>query len=216
RLGIAAGLAAGLMAADRDQVALLGLYVLAGVVLADWIGGGLPRLRASIRPLAAFAVTGATVAAVPVLLTALLAARSNRPEIAYAAATTGSLHPAHLLTFAFPDLFATNSPQVGYWGPPSSAWGPTGLILAQNMGELYAGAVPLVALLGFGVIRGYLWAREVRYFTIALAVLLLYALGWYTPVFRGLYELLPGVALYRRPADATFIIGVLTAILCGY
>jgi hypothetical protein len=30
------------------------------------------------------------------------------------------------------------------------------------------------------------------------------------------YELLPGVSLYRRPADATFIIGALAAILAGY
>ncbi len=216
RLGIAAGFAAGLMATGRDQVALLGLYLLAGVVLADWIGGGIPRVRASIRPLAGFAVAGTMVAAVPVLLTAVLAAASNRPEIAYAAAAKGSLHPAHLLTFVFSDLFATNSPQVGYWGPPSLDWGPTGLILAQNMGELYAGAIPLLAVLGLGLSRGWLWAREIRWFSIALAVALLYALGWYTPVFRALYELLPGVALYRRPADATFLIGMLLSITSGY
>ena len=30
------------------------------------------------------------------------------------------------------------------------------------------------------------------------------------------YELLPGVSLYRRPADATFLIGALAAILAGY
>jgi hypothetical protein len=216
RLGLAAGLAAGLMAAGRDQVALLGLYLLAGVVLADWIGGGARRVRAHIGPLAGFAVVGAMIAGIPVLLTAMLAAASNRPEIAYAAAATGSLHPAHLLTLAFSDLFATNSPQVGYWGPPSSAWGPTGLILAQNMGELYVGAVPVIAVLGFGLIRGHLWAREIRFFAIALVFALLYALGRYTPVFRALYELLPGVALYRRPADATFLIGALLSIISGY
>jgi hypothetical protein len=216
RFGVAAGLAAGLMATGRDQVALLGLYILAGVVLAHWIGGGLARVRASIGPLVAFAVAGVIVAGVPVLLTALLAAVSNRPEIAYVAAAKGSLHPAHLLTLAFSDLFATNSPQVGYWGPVSSPWGPTGLILAQNMGELYAGAIPLVALIGFGLIRGYLWAPEIRYFSITLAVVLLYALGWYTPVFQALYDLLPGVAFYRRPADATFLIGALLAIVSGH
>ena len=45
---------------------------------------------------------------------------------------------------------------------------------------------------------------------------MLYALGWYTPVFRLFYELVPGVSLYRRPADATFLIGALAAILAGY
>ena len=82
--------------------------------------------------------------------------------IAYAMAVRGSLHPAHLLTLAFSDLFATNSPQFGYWGPPSFPWGPTGLILAQNMGELYCGGIPLIALFGFGMVRGWLWAREIR------------------------------------------------------
>jgi hypothetical protein len=215
-LGTGAGLAAGLMAAGRDQVALLGLYVLAGAAIANWIDGGVARLRASIRPIAAFAVTALIIAGIPVLLTALLAAASNRPQIDYAAAVTGSLHPAHLLTLAFSDLFATNSPQIGYWGPPSSPWGPTGLILAQNMGELYCGAIPLIALLGFGLARGWLWAREIRFFSIVLAVALFYALGRYTPMFHALYDLLPGVSLYRRPADATFVMGAMLAILSGY
>src|SRR5260370_14792021 len=132
-LGTGAGLGAGLMAAGRDQVALLGLYVLVGAALANWIDGGVARLRASIRPIVAFAVTAIVIAGIPVLLTALLAADSNRPEISYAAAVTGSLHPAHLRTLAFPDLFVTNSPQIGYWGPPSSPSASPGLIRAQDL-----------------------------------------------------------------------------------
>ena len=78
------------------------------------------------------------------------------------------------------------------------------------MGQVYIGAIPLL-LLVHAAGRGLLWEREVRFFTIAGAAMLLYALGWYTPVFRLLYEALPGVALYRRPADATFLIGALAA-----
>src|SRR5947207_5415424 len=85
RLGIAAGLAAGLMATGRDQVALLGLYLLAGVVLDEWMFGGFSRIAPSIRPLAGVALAGLIVTALPVLLTALLAADSNRPDIEYAA-----------------------------------------------------------------------------------------------------------------------------------
>ncbi|MBP0650613.1 hypothetical protein J8J40_26555, partial [Mycobacterium tuberculosis] len=44
----------------------------------------------------------------------------------------------------------------------------------------------------------------------------LYALGWYTPAFRIFYDYLPGVPLYRRPADATFMIGFALAVLGGY
>jgi hypothetical protein len=40
--------------------------------------------------------------------------------------------------------------------------------------------------------------------------------GWYTPVFRAMYELMPGVKLFRRPADATFVFGALVAVMAGY
>ena len=66
------------------------------------------------------------------------------------------------------------------------------------------------------MIRGALWAREIRFFTVAALVVLLYALGWYTPAFRVMYEVLPGIKLFRRAADATFVFGALLAILAGY
>jgi hypothetical protein len=44
---------------------------------------------------------------------------------------------------------------------------------------------------------------------------LVFALGRYTPGFRLLFEL-PGIAFYRRPADALFILGALLALLAGY
>ena len=40
---------------------------------------------------------------------------------------------------------------------------------------------------------------------------LLYALGWYTPIFHVIYDVLPGVDLFRRPTDATFIVGLMIA-----
>ena len=47
-------------------------------------------------------------------------------------------------------------------------------------------------------------------------LLLLYTLGSYTPAFRLMYDLLPAVALYRRPADATFVLVALVAMIAGY
>jgi hypothetical protein len=215
--GAAAGIACGLIALGRDQVALLGLYVVAGLVIAHWLAAQHPlqRVLASIRPLAAAAVVAGLVAGLPVLMTALLAAGSNRPEIDYVSAGRGSLHPGHLITLAFADLFGLSNPATEFWGPPSRAWGWTGLYLAQNMGQLYAGALPLIAVT-IGVARGALWAREVRFFMVAALLALLYGLGWYTPAFRVLYEILPGVDLFRRPADAAFVIGGLFAIVGGY
>ena len=71
-------------------------------------------------------------------------------------------------------------------------------------------------VLGFGVVRGLLWAREIRFFTVAMVLTLLYALGKYTPVFHLIYDIVPGVTLYRRPADATFVFCALLAMLAGY
>jgi hypothetical protein len=46
--GAVAGFAAGLMMVEPDQVALLGAYILVGVVVAHWLSGGWPALRASL------------------------------------------------------------------------------------------------------------------------------------------------------------------------
>jgi hypothetical protein len=171
-------------------------------------------------PLSVGALAGIAVAAIPVLFTALLALDSNRPEIDFISAGRGSLHPVHLMTLVFGDLYGANSPEVDYWAPPSvawaAAWGPTDLFLAQNMGQLYLGALPIVALLAVGIVRGLAWDREIRFVTVAIVLVLLYALGRYTPAFHLMYDLLPGVALYRRPADATFVLCALIAFLGGY
>ncbi len=222
RIGLAAGLLAGLLAIRRDQVALLSLYVIAGFILTHWMmgEGRLKRLRASAKPLGVAALTAAIIAGMPVIMTMLLALRSNRPEIGYEWAAAGSLHPVHLLQLAFADLYGAMSSNENYWAPQSpiwdAAWGSPGLYLSQNMGLIYAGALTFAALVAFGVIRGLAWAREIRFFTIAAAITLLYCLGGYTPAFYLMYELLPGVDLFRRPADATFVLVALIAVIAGY
>ena len=49
----------------------------------------------------------------------------------------------------------------------------------------------IVAVIGFGIVRGLLWSREVRFFTAMLVLTLLYALGKYTPAFWAMYEACP-------------------------
>jgi hypothetical protein len=215
--GAAAGALAACIVLGRDQVALLALYFLTGFALWRLLSASFPlaAVRRSLAPLAAGAATASALIVVPILLTLLLAAESNRPFIDFIGAGRGSLHPALLLTLLAPDLFGAAGRMEDYWGPPSFAWADTGIFLAQNMGQLYIGAIPLLLIL-MGALRGRLWASEVRFFTIAALVALLYALGWYTPVFRVFYEIVPGVSLYRRPADATFLLGALAAILAGY
>jgi hypothetical protein len=216
--GCLAGIVSGFIVDGRDQIALLEVYLLAGYALSLLLGGqhDLPtRLRTSVAPLTAGVAGGVLVALVPVVLTALLAADSNRPEIDLEGAGRGSLHPALLLTTIAPHLFGAAGEMADYWGPPSLAWQGTGLFIAQNVGQSYIGAVPLILIIA-GVVRGDLWSREIRFFSVALVLSLVYALGWYTPGFRLMYDLLPGVSLYRRPADAVFLVGGLSAILAGY
>ncbi len=223
---VVAGLVLARIVLGRDQVALLALYLLAGfaiwrvsiVLRSDTLlPTGQHRIqRASpLLPLGCAAAIALALSLLPVLLTALLASDSNRPEIGYIDAARGSLHPALLLTLLVPDVFGATGRAADYWGPPSAAWSDTGLFLAQNMGGLYIGAAPAL-LLVCAMVRGWLWEREVRFFSIAAALLLIYALGWYTPGFELMHTVLPGVDLFRRPADACFLIGALLAVLAGY
>jgi hypothetical protein len=218
RWGVLAGLAAGLMIAEPNQVALLGGYVLAAMIASHlWLhwdreGGW----RRSVRPLAWAAAAGLIVVVVPLVLCYLYVEASNRPVIEFAEATLGSLNPASLVTALVADLYGAFDPAVDYWGPYSVYWDKNDLALSQNMGQLYVGALPIALIMTLGVTRGALWAREMRAYTFSIVFLVLYALGGYTPAFRLFYEVLPGVALFRRPADASFLLGGLLAITGGY
>lgn len=216
--GALAGLFAAFIVLGRDQVALLCVYLLAGYVLWHALRRrpyAATLLRAT-PPLIAGAVVGALIVAIPILMTTHLASISNRPFIDYQGAAAGSLHPALLVTAAVPQLFGSAGEMALFWGPPSFTWENTGLFIAQNMGIVYIGAIAYLLCM-IGLVRGYYFERGIiRYFAIAFALVLLYALGWYTPFFRVAYAVLPGVDLYRRPADAVFAIGGLAAILAGY
>ena len=215
--GIAAGVAGACLVLGRDQVALLSVYLLVAYVITHLLSSDSPKeaLHRINLPLAAGTFAGLAIVAIPVLLTALAADESNRPAIDFVGAGRGSLHPAHALTLFAPDIFGSSGKQADYWGPPSFAWPGTDLFLAQNMGQLYLGALPaLLILIAAG--SGGLWRLEIRFFTVALVVMTIYALGWYTPLFGLAHRFMPGVDLYRRPADAVFVMGFLGAILAGY
>ncbi len=216
RWGAAAGLFAGFMVLGRDQIAWFYVLIFAAFVIFRTLAApGLRlNLRRFMRPLGAGAVAGLIVVAAPLALTLALAADSNRPSIVYSEVVKASLHPAAFLTLVVPNLFGVDGPLAEFWGPPSQAWGVTDLFLARNMGEVYIGALALVALVAGGLSpRGA--DRDVKFLSAAALVLILYALGRYTPGFAVLYHL-PGADLWRRPADATFPICALLAYLAGY
>ena len=154
------------------------------------------------------------------LLTELLALNSNRPEFSFVEAGRGSLHWTHLLSLVFPDLFGAMDPKVDFWGAGGFAWnerfGMADLFLAQNMGLLYSGALAPLLLIARRRARLRCGRARSASSPSRRCSIAFYMFGWYTPVFRVMYELMPGVKLFRRPADATFVFGALIAIMTGY
>jgi hypothetical protein len=205
--GIGAGLLGAAILLGRDQVGLLAIYTLAAyasVLLAGRMQQPDGRGRAVVA-LVCGALVGVVVVAMPLWMTLLLAEHSNRPDIEFAGAAAGSLHPALLLTLFSANLFGSAGAMAAFWGPPSFSWNDTGLFLAQNMGVAYVSLLGLAALV-YGSLTGAAWRGEARFWTIATVMMLVYALGGYTPVFQWLYALVPGVDKFRRPADALFLV----------
>jgi hypothetical protein len=215
--GVAAGIMGAFIVLGRDQVGLLVIYTLIGQVIWHIATAAAPTraIRDAFKPLAACAVTGLALVIIPITLTLLLSAQSNRPSITYEGAAAGSLHPAYLVTTLIPHLFGAAGKMEDYWGPPSFTWEGTGLFTAQNMGQLYIGAVPILLVIA-GLMRGLFWARDIRFVSCALIGVTIYAFGGFTPFFHVFYKLFPGVNLYRRPADATFLMGGFASLLAGY
>lgn len=215
-LGVTAGLLAALMALGRDQVAFLLCLVLAGAVLREVLREGTPlaSLRARLPALVAAGVTVVAVMAVPILLTMQFLHASNRPGISYGVALQGSLDPANLLTLFAPNLFGSLDWPYDYWGPGTTT------IFGENYTDrstnyLFAGTLPLVLVLWHGLAGGRLAERGVRALAAMGAAAILFALGRYTPVFGLAFDFVPGVSLYRRPADAAFVLNIALAFASG-
>lgn len=215
--GAGAGLATACLILGRDQVGLLALYFLAAYVPCQlWCSdNALAAARAAVPALATAALVSLALVAMPILLTLLTAAQSNRPSIDFVGAGRGSLHPASLLTIFSADVYDASGHRGEFWGPPSGRWSGLDLFLAQNMGVAYTGALTAFLVVRGGIL-GLLWRRDIRIFTLGLILTCIYAVGWYTPIFRLMHAYLPGVALYRRPADAVFNIGFFLSVLGGY
>ncbi len=215
--GILAGLAACAMVIEPGQIALFGVYILAGYTIHHWVSA--PRfftaVKGTLLPLLAGGVAATLLAAGPIILSLLFIESSNRPEIPYQEAARGALHPASLLTAVVPDLYSVRS-TLPYWGPASLEWPADWLSMNENMGQIYIGALPILLLLAVGMLRRQLWTREIRFFTLALIGLIIYALGRYSIFFPFIYHYIPGVDLFRRPADATYILGAIGSIVSGY
>jgi hypothetical protein len=217
KAAIAFGITAALMALGRDQVAFLGCVLLIIVTAAHFMTHKhrLNAARTLIGPLGLAGVISASILVIPAILTIQFLSTSNRPDIAFGVAAMGSLPPQSLATLLFADIFGSLRFTFDYWGPSAETLAE-GTWTDRSIQYVFAGTLPALLLLWFGLARGHLMAREARLFALLLVVAVIYALGWYTPLFGYVFDFIPGISLYRRPADATFLINFAIAGLAAY
>ena len=217
RLAVVAGGFATLMAIGRDQVAYLLCIALVGAVLRqtfrseDW--RSYLRARAPVLIMAGLVTLAAMI--VPILLALQFVRDSNRPGIAYGMALVGSLDPINLLTLLSPNMFGSLDSARDYWGPGGASYSGTDWT-DSSVDYLFVGTVPFVLIVWQGLVGGRLLERGARYFAMLMVGALIYAFGRHTALFGIIFDWLPGVSLYRRPADASFLVNIALAFASGY
>ncbi|ACB95445.1 hypothetical protein Bind_1817 [Beijerinckia indica subsp. indica ATCC 9039] len=217
RAALLLGVMAALMSVGRDQVAFLFDLVLAFRLVFVAIESGNPfgllRSRLGVLFVAGFVLLSLLI--VPILLTLQFLGTSNRPGIPFGIAAAGSLDPANFVTMFVPNFFGSLDVGYDYWGP-NYATASVADWTDRSVDYLFIGTLPCLLLIWHGLGAGRLFERRVAFYTLALVLALAYALGRYTPFFSFVFDWWPGVSLYRRPADATFIVNVALAFCSGY
>ncbi len=145
-------------------------------------------------------VTGATVASVQLLPLFELASHSTRfGGLHFAEATKWSFHPAEFLQLISPYIFGTTVPQMRWFG---QTW----------LDTIYVGIFPLL----FSMVFVCCCKERRRYFILLLLLFsLLMSMGCYTPLFRILYELLPGLNMLQYPVKFLFPAAFCCSIMAG-
>ncbi|RPE75833.1 hypothetical protein [Vulcaniibacterium tengchongense] len=193
------GVFGGLCALQMTQVTyLIGLFA---VVYGVGLIAGSPQ-RGRYLAFAASAAALALLICLPQWLsTFAYLPFTNRAQLPLEAATSGSLSHAALGTLLGADFLWNNGE---YLGPGD---------LSQDY--LYLGAVPLAAWTLWGRSLPAAHRRLARGLTAVAALTLVYALGTHAPIYGLLYRVLPGLDLFRRPADALFLFVPAAALLAA-
>lgn len=159
-----------------------------------------PRPGRALAAATVMAVGGAALAAVQLLPAVDAVTESLRADLSYDIAASFPFPPENLATLAFPGLFG-DMVDTPYWG----RW-------ALHEASLFVGAVPML-LAVCGAVHG---ERRVRRWSLGMAlVALVVALGDYTPLFRWLYDYLPGFRSVRAVARFTFLSALFLAMLAA-
>lgn len=205
---------AGAVALGRNQVALLLCYLLIAAAVAEILSAERPLryFRERLPVLVTMTIAGAALLAIPLLLTLQFAELSNRPGEIIEDALKGSVYPANLATLAVANIFGTHT---AYWGPNGASL-PDVANTDDSFNYLFVGWLPLILLLWLGVAGSGAWQPGRRLLAAVLVVALLFMLGRYTPLFGWAFDLLPGIDMFRRPADASFVVSIAIALLSGH
>jgi len=213
---VAFAVVAAMLALGRNHQALLLCFVLAAALVAE-IAGRKDRpayLRERRAVLATMVVVGGALMIVPLLLTMQFAALSNRPEVPLDRALEASLYPPNLASLAVANVLGSLETTQVYWGPNFDTLPEVGAT-DRSFNYLFIGAASTIVILWFGLAGGWMARRGTRLMTGVLALGLLYALGRYTPVYALAFQYVPGVHLFRRPIDATFVLVAALALVAG-
>ena len=119
-----------------------------------------------------------------------------------------SLHPEEVASLVIPQFAGSNVDGSAAWAA-GTYWGRNPFKLNSE----YAGLVLLLlaaASFAGGARRGTRW-----FFAGLAGVVLLFALGAHTPVWRIAYEIVPGLRLFRAPSTAMFLFAFSVATLAA-
>jgi hypothetical protein len=213
---LAFGVAASVLILGRTHQSLLFCFVLVAVVLGAMLASRQPGrwLRERAGVLATGAALIVVLSTVPLLLTVQFAGLSNRVDIVLSAAHEASLYPANLASMAAANVMGSLETTQAYWGPNYDTLPEVGAT-DRSFNYLFVGAAATVLLLWFGVAGGGLFRPGTRTLAAVLVVSLLYMLGRYTPLYQLAFAYVPGINLFRRPVDASFVFVAALALIAG-
>lgn len=200
--------------AGHAQLWFYSLLLLGGYVLfRSWFASRSQRATLlALGRLALAVLLALLLAAVQILPTAELVSHSPRGTGAERyAALTYSFWPWRLITLLAPNFFG-NPAWGNYWGY-ANYWED----------HAYMGVLPLLLALA----AVWRWLRRqpeigtkmlagvVPFFALTIPVSLLLALGWNTPVYRLIFDYVPGFSFFRAPARLLLWYAVAISVLAG-
>ena len=144
--------------------------------------------------------SGLLVAAVQIVPMFELVSHSTRfGGMQFETATRWSFHPAEFLQLLTPYVFGTTVPQMRWFGQP---W----------LDTVYLGVFPLIFIIVFVCCC----KERIRYFFFMLLLFsVVMSIGRHTPLFRVLYEIVPGINMLQYPVKFLFPATFCLSIMAG-